>query len=89
MITLWKKIFVDHPNSVNESYFEHLCSALYFSSLMILGGIASLIHSLVPLSFVKTGSGIITHLYDRMVLNRDAYDAPPVSTDAHAVEKEA
>jgi hypothetical protein len=89
MITLWKKIFVDHPRSVNESYLEHLCSALYFSSLMIFGGIACLFHSLVPLSFVKTGSGIITHLYDRMVLNRDTSIATPASADALVAEKKA
>jgi hypothetical protein len=56
---------------------------------MIFGGIACLFHSLVPLSFVKTGSGIITHLYDRMVLNRDASIATPASADALVAEKKA
>ena len=70
MKSIWKKHFLDHPSSVDESYLEHMGQALYFSSRMIAGGLACFVHGIVPSAFVRTGSGIIGKLYDRMVLNR-------------------
>ena len=40
------------------------------------GGIACLLHALLPFLFVKTGSRIITELHDRMVANRARQAAP-------------
>ncbi|MFM2300302.1 MAG: hypothetical protein RLZZ84_38 [Pseudomonadota bacterium] len=64
------KLFTDHPASVGESYGEHLAMAGGFGVRMILGGIACLIHGLLPFLFVKTGSLQVTTLHDRMVANR-------------------
>ena len=49
-------LFTDHPKSVDETYGEHLVMASSFGLRMILGGIACLIHGLLPFLFVKTGS---------------------------------
>ncbi len=65
-----KRLFVAHPASVGESYGEHFRHALAFSAAMFLGATACLVHALIPSMCVKTGSGIIARLHDRMVVNR-------------------
>jgi hypothetical protein len=65
-----KKLFTDHPASVNESYFEHLCSAMSFTLTMFIATLASLTHAFLPFLCVTTGSRKITELHDRMVSNR-------------------
>ena len=65
------KLFTEHPASVDESYGEHLAMATGFGVRMILGGIACLIHGLLPFLFVKTGSHQIGALHDIMVVNRN------------------
>ena len=64
------RLFTDHPDSVGESYAEHLLTAAGFGTRMVLTGCACLIHALLPFLFVKTGSRQIAALYDRMVANR-------------------
>jgi hypothetical protein len=62
--------FTDHPASVGESYTEHLRAASGFGCAMIAGGLACLLHGLLPFLFTTAGSRIITTLHERMVLNR-------------------
>ncbi len=69
------KLFTEHPASVDESYGEHLAMATGFGVRMILGGIACLIHGLLPFLFVKTGSRQIGALHDIMVVNRNRKQA--------------
>jgi hypothetical protein len=64
------RLFLDHPRSVGESYGEHLAMAGSFGIVMILGGIACLVHALLPCAFTTTGSGMVRRLYGRMVTNR-------------------
>lgn len=68
-----KHLFTDHPQSVGESYVEHLGMAGGFGGRMILGGLACLVHGLLPFLFTKTGSRIITDLHGRMVTNRSRH----------------
>lgn len=65
-----RRLFTDHPASVGETYFQHLCVACWFSMRLILGGIAVLLHAFLPFAFRRTGSECITELYSRMVTNR-------------------
>jgi Family of unknown function (DUF6356) len=67
---MFRKLFVDHPASVGESYFEHMGMAFSFSFTMMGAALACLIHGLVPGLFKSTGSQTITCLYNRMVANR-------------------
>lgn len=69
-----KLSFTEHPASVGENYFEHLRHALGFAGSMISGGLALLVHALLPFVFVKTGSGVITTLHSRMITNRTKSD---------------
>jgi len=70
------KLFLDHPKSVGESYWEHLYMASCFSGRMLFGAVACFIHALIPGLCVKTGSKTITELHDRMVVNRMRHAAP-------------
>ena len=76
---MMKHLFTDHPASVGESYTEHLGMASRFAGRMLLGSAACLVHALLPFLFVKTGSGIITELYGRMVTNRDRLVPAPAA----------
>ena len=64
------KIFVDHPSSVGETYWQHMGMAFSFACAMIAAGFACLVHGIFPFLFVKTGSQTITALHERMVINR-------------------
>jgi len=72
------KLFTDNPASVGESYGEHLVMASGFGVRMILGGLACLVHGLLPFLFVKTGSRQIACLHDTMVANRRRKPLPAV-----------
>lgn len=63
--------FTKHPNSVGESYFEHLFAALGFGFNMICSGFACILHGIFPFIYIKTGSNTITQLHNNMVINRD------------------
>lgn len=83
MIAVWRKLFIDHPDTVEETYFEHMGVAMYFSGAMLFTGFACFVHAFIPGAFEKTGSRMVTHLYDRMVANRMRKTAEePVTLDA-------
>ena len=50
--------FTAHPASVGESYFQHMQFACRFGSIMLLGGIAAVVHAVFPFLFVTTASRI-------------------------------
>jgi hypothetical protein len=65
-----RQMFVDHPESVGESYGEHFLVALGFAATMLATGLALVVHAIVPGLFVRTGSAAITGLHDRMIRHR-------------------
>jgi Family of unknown function (DUF6356) len=70
MLAMFKKLFVDHPASVGESYFEHMGVAFSFGFKMLGAAFACMIHGLVPGLFKSTGSQAISCLYERMISHR-------------------
>jgi hypothetical protein len=74
-------LFVKHPNSVGESYGQHMGSAFSFGSRMIVAGCACMMHGLFPFLFVKTGSTTIRHLHDQMISHRSRALAAPEWVD--------
>ena len=64
------RMLTEHPASVDETYFEHLATALSFGAQMLAAGLACLVHAVLPFAFTKTGSAAIGRLHDRMVANR-------------------
>ncbi|HEY2751017.1 DUF6356 family protein [Phenylobacterium sp.] len=64
------RAFTDHPETVGETYLEHLGSAWGFAFVMLAGAAACLLHGLFPFAFQKSGSRRIVALHQRMVSNR-------------------
>jgi hypothetical protein len=48
--------FTSHPNSVNETYWQHFAFALRFGLKMTVGGIAAVLHAVFPFLFITTAS---------------------------------
>ena len=65
MITTMKSLFITHPQSVDESYGEHMVFAGRFSGKLFLAAGAALVHALLPFLFEKTASRMIAQLYER------------------------
>jgi Family of unknown function (DUF6356) len=64
------KVFLDHPQSLHETYWQHQRRALHFGSSMIAAGVACIIHALVPALFVRTASTTLQSLYGEMHTTR-------------------
>jgi hypothetical protein len=62
--------FSEHPRSVGETYGQHLLTAWSFAGSMIYGGLACLVHGLLPFMSTTTGSSIIRRLHDQMIIHR-------------------
>jgi hypothetical protein len=54
--------FTAHPASVGETYWQHFRFALRFGTRMTLGGVAALVHALLPFCFVTTAGRISDQL---------------------------
>ncbi|MFK7870311.1 MAG: DUF6356 family protein [Roseobacter sp.] len=62
-----RHLFLAHPGSVGESYFQHLRFALRFSALLFMASVAALVHALVPCLFEKTAGKLVADLNQRIV----------------------
>lgn len=60
-----RKLFLDHPRSVNESYLQHATFAGGFAVELLAAGLCALVHALVPCLFEKTASRMVARLYAR------------------------
>jgi len=65
MIAAMKSLFLTHPSSVDESYFEHMAFAGRFSGKLFLAGLCALVHAFLPFLFERTASGMIAEMYAR------------------------
>lgn len=65
-----RQIFLEHPQSVGETYLAHQRQAFGFGLSMILAGLACMIHGLIPALFLHTGSDTIFRLHGRMAARR-------------------
>ena len=59
-------IFTKHPNSIGESYLQHLRTALGFVCIFMMLTFTSIIHALFPFTFISTGSDMIEKLFYKM-----------------------
>jgi len=57
------KVFLEHPRSVDESYFEHAAFAGKFSLKLFAAAFCALIHAFIPAAFEKTASRMIAEMY--------------------------
>jgi hypothetical protein len=80
------RAFTDHPASVGESYWQHMAFAVRFGARMIGGGLACLVHALLPFAFVTRGSETVRALHGMLARQRpEAVGAPAPSRDPGVV----
>jgi hypothetical protein len=60
-------LVTDHPNSVGETYIEHMCFALGFAGRMFAASLAAVAHAFLPFVFVSTGSDMVARMHTRNV----------------------
>lgn len=65
-----RKIFLDHPASVGETYGEHAVFATSVGWTMFVGSLACFVHALVPVLFPTTGSTAIMALHEKVTSAR-------------------
>jgi len=65
-----KRMFLDHPTALGETYFEHQKYALSFAAAMFCGAVACFLHGLIPAAFTTTGSRTVVRLHERMTITR-------------------
>ena len=69
-MSVFRRLFVEHPASVDETYLQHFITAVSFGTAMIVAGVACMVHGLLPAVFVTRGSDTIYALHERMVVRR-------------------
>ena len=65
-----RRLFLDHPTEVGETYGEHFATASHFGIRLVLAGLACWVHGVLPFLFTTTGSRAIKALHNDMVANR-------------------
>jgi Family of unknown function (DUF6356) len=75
-----RKLFLEHPAEVGETYPQHFGVAAGFAVAMILGGLGALIHAFIPAFCKTTGSQTVNRLHARLVKARGA------TRDARTIE---
>lgn len=70
-----RRLFLEHPQTVNESYGEHFIQAIIFAGKLFRAAIACTLHGIFPWLFEKTGSTAIVDLHERMVDKRHCQTA--------------
>jgi len=61
------RLFLSHPERVDETYGEHFSFALGFALRLIGAGLAALVHAIIPCLFEKTASRMIADMHERIV----------------------
>ncbi len=57
------RLLTEHPASVGETYLGHLRFALGFGASMVLGGLACMVHGLLPFCLTTSGSRRVRALH--------------------------
>jgi hypothetical protein len=60
------ELFVDHPHTLGESYWQHQAHATRFGTTLIAAGFACLVHGVIPALFARTGSSTVAALHEQM-----------------------
>lgn len=71
------RLFLSHPRSVGESYWEHAATAGRFGATMVVGGAACIVHAVLPFLFVRTASDSVKRLYGQMLARQPAFQQRP------------
>ena len=77
-----KRLFTEHPATVDETYGEHFLVATGFAVRLFVASLACMLHAVLPFLCVKTGSNAIALLHDRMVANRHRHPERRLASQA-------
>ncbi len=75
------RLFRDHPESVGETYVEHMRAALGFSLTMTRAAACCVVHAFLPFMFMKTGSSAVERLSRAMTRARQPYSTKQPHVD--------
>ena len=70
------RLFLDHPRSIGMGWIGHGIGAVQIGFRMIGGGLACLVHAIVPALFTETAGRTITGLHDYMMRRKAAAPNP-------------
>jgi hypothetical protein len=71
---MFARLFIDHPASVNENYFQHMRASLGIAAKLLVAGGACVIHAVVPGLCKTNGSTAILELHRHVYPRR--FDQP-------------
>ncbi len=71
----FRRLFIDHPASVDETYGEHFVAAMRYAGRMAVCAGAAAVHAVVPGLCCTTASERIHELNDEMQARRDVATA--------------
>ncbi len=71
-------LFRDHPRSLGMSWARHGSGALMIGARMISGGVACIVHAIVPALFTETAGRTVHELHAHMA-KRKAGAADPAT----------
>ena len=57
-----RNIFIEHPNAIGETYFQHFLNSCIFSFKLILIAVQAFIHAIFPWCFQYSTSESISKL---------------------------
>ena len=60
------RVFLNHPSSVDETYFQHMRFAAGFAMKLFAAAGAATVHAIIPCLFEKTASRLIEDMHHRM-----------------------
>jgi hypothetical protein len=67
-----RKLFLDHPASVGESYAQHFGVATRFGVILLWGGVRAVLHGFVPALCKTSGSETVVKLHEELIAKRTA-----------------
>ena len=67
MQAMLHRLFLSHPETVDDTYGEHFSFALGFALRLIGAGLAALVHAIIPCLFETTASRMIRQMHARIV----------------------
>ena len=70
MSSCFRKLFIEHPESVGENYFTHGYQASIFGIKLISYGVAELVHALIPGIYLFEIFGTHSHIQLNKLTNQ-------------------
>jgi hypothetical protein len=69
---MFRRLFLDHPASVGESYGAHFGVATRFGVTLLWGGLRAVLHGFIPVLCKTSGSETVVKLHAELVAKRSA-----------------